>query len=229
MKKIKSELWKNIEPPLPSLNGDKPNAYLWRNIASARKEDEKYKDIAIQGGFNPKWIEYIKDTFSTRNQAKIDLCRLTFAEGEYNLINSLLEIENKSFEEISTTQGEPLVEFHHRIREAVFSEEDAKAYIDISDWIKNQGEKAVNNYAAFLALFVFNGVLYEDFHSPFSQKAEAIKQLRNFKEKVFLPAWRKVVEITGKQPLIIHLPSKPELSWYSGKIKDKIKFSPREY
>lgn len=231
---IKTELWKKIEPPLPVLNGKAPKAYLWRNIASARIEDIEFDLIARSNGFTPHWLEYPDDQYSSWNQTKIDLVRMFLHSGDgksggpklekIKLLNPE-EWENKPFRDIITHEGEPLVEFHHRIRKIVFPSLGSETITDISSWIKSQGTQSKDNYPAFLALFVvLNGVLLEDFDSPFSEKREATIQLNKFKEKVFLPAFRKVIEITGLKPLIVKLPSEQSLSWYPGILKDQINF-----
>lgn len=235
---IKSELWKNNQPPLPAINGGITKAYLWRNIASVRLEDIEFDQIACLSGFTPHWLEYQCDRFSSRNQTKIDLVRMFLHSGDgknggpklekIKLLNPE-EWENKYFQEMITREGEPLVEFHHRIRKSVFPTPKAEMITDISSWIQSQGSQSKDNYPAFLAMFILNGILFEDFDSPFSGKKEAALQLNRFKESVFLPAFRKVIEITGEEPLIVKLPSKESLSWYPAMLKDKIKFCPLGY
>lgn len=238
IKIIKNELWKNNQPPLPALSGGAPKAYLWRNIASARKEDVEFELIARSNGFIPYWLEYPDDKFSSRNQTKIDLVRMFLHSGNGKSGGPKLEKiklldpeewENKPFQDIITREGEPLIEFHHRIRKIVFPSLGSETITDISPWIKSQGSQSKDNYPAFLAIFILNGVLFEDFDSPFSGKKEAAVQLNRFKESVFLPAFRKVAEITGLKPLIVKLPSKQSLSWYPIILKDQIKFCPRGY
>lgn len=238
MEIIENELWKNNQPPLPALNGEVPKAYLWRNIASARYEDIEFYEIARSAGCAPYWLEYTEDKYSSRNPTKTDLLKLRLFHGlgkkggpkiEKITLSNPCEWENRLIKDIITIQGEPLTSFHHRIRKEIFPTETAISIIDISTWLQSQGKKSVENYPAFLSLFIAHGILFEDFEAPFSEQEEAAKQLEKFKKTVFMPAWQKVIEITGKQPIIVRLPSTQHLSHYPGKIRGKINFCPLGY
>lgn len=231
--RIKAELWKGMEPPFP-LADHVPKACLARHVATYRLEDIKFSWLAQWMGLVPYWLEYPDDKFVTVNSTKNDLWRLRLFHGKYGdngkKVSKLEKIailnpeqwENRRIREMITSQGESLVDFHHRIRNEFFPLEIANNVADLSPWLKSLGGKASNYYAAMLSLFVVNGVLFEDFDSPFSDKEEAIKQLEKFKQKIFIPAWQKVVEITGLEPIIVCLPSTNVLSWYPGAIKEKI-------
>ncbi len=79
-------------------------------------------------------------------------------------------------------------------------------FFDASAWFRELGGNAKNYYESFLRLFVKDAILFE--HFVLEDKEE-----REFIEKVFLPAFIKVFEDTGRKPIIIPLVWSDKEKW----------------
>jgi hypothetical protein len=198
------------------LNGDIPKpfkscqrAVMFRNIISPDLEFLNFINMSKETGLNVLGLEYLDDKFCTRNQDKLCLVKLAFFEKRdknqmaiinYKKIVDIKLSDNKKFSDIKTLGGENLIDFHHNLLKKNISEE-IELY-DMSEWIKRNGSKAIEYYKKLLALFICNGVLFENF------LLEGEEDL--FTKEVFLPAFILVSEFFGLKPLI--LPAiKPEL------------------
>ncbi len=87
-----------------------------------------------------------------------------------------------------------LVDFHHELINP--HSEDIHIH-DFSEWIKRYGCTADKFYVYFLAFFLRNGVLFENFQITPEEKDFTIKNV--------LPAFKTLVEIFGLKPLVVKL------------------------
>lgn len=196
-----------------------PFAALARPIASARREDFHFFDVAQRLNLPAVWLEYQEDRFSASNIDKIGLCKTYVFRGwgrnggpkldRCDVVRNLDLCLGKKMKEIVTDKGESLVDFHHRIHAHAFSNGDGH-YLDLSLWLKHWG-KADNYYRPYLTLFICYGILFEEFDDEVSA---------DFRENIFLPAWQNVCRIFGVAPLIVRLPWDQSLGWYPAELQN---------
>jgi len=201
--------------------------FLCRHIATARLEDLQFFKRCMQLGLQPLWLEYLGDAFVTNNPSKVRLVKLRILLGKgkrcgikERLAQVVDPIQTSStMKEMRTWWGEHLYEFHHRILEYMLGHVQI---IDISNWLKSWG-RAYDYYEPYLALAISHGVFFESFESP------GFPDLERFKHKVVLPAYRRLMERWGLEPLIVYHPWPPEeeqiyLKYYPSNI---LKFIPQ--
>jgi len=224
--KVKEFFGSNIFDKL----GEGPHAVLSRSIATANTEMMHYLDLCRSANLSPLILEY-PDKFVAKNPDKYHLCKLFFIrrlEGRNpivvdtsNIINFNKE-EGRSFKEIQTIWGENIVDFHHRILLGEIPHLSDKI-VDFSEWFSKTRTLSRYYYLYYLALFVCNGVLFENFLCDDREEATFIR------EKL-LPSYKAVEKIFGVRPLIYRLlPYRyaTRRRWYSypEALKDYVKSS----
>jgi hypothetical protein len=201
MNKILEYIGGNVPQELPRV----PFLAIARFVATARQEDFKFYEMAKKIKIFPLWLEYTADKFYHENVDKIDLVamKIKICRDEYELITvtEVEELKGKRIKEIKTRFGIPLVEFHHSIREGVLPQN----HIDISMWLKSNGQKAKNYYFQYLKLFLVHGILLENFH---------VQGEDEFRSKVFQPNFLKIKEDIGLAPIVIQQKWKREDGYY---------------
>lgn len=221
VRKNDSELIKKVKNffstcPFPPLQ-ETPRAVLSRSIATPNMEMERFLSLAKTTNLEPLVLEY-PDKFVARNSHKYHLCKLFFFRETLKLnrtIHTLKlvdfnKVEGKNLSEIKTLWGENIVSLHHHFLFLNYPNLHNQV-LNFTSWFKKTRVMANEYYLYYLALFVTNGVLFENF--LFDDKEEEIF----FKEK-FLPSFKKIEEIFGVKPLIAQLlPTDDEKStfWYS--------------
>jgi hypothetical protein len=196
-KKVDEFLGSNI----PNFIKKEPRAIIVRQIATPNIELSCFLELAKCTGLKHLVVEYLDDKFVSVNSYKFSLGKLPFLQKmnkkrdpilKYYRIIDIDNSENKKFREIKTIWGQKLFSFHHRM--LLLSFPDVKL-ADISDWCKFYGGKASEYYDYFLALFICNGILFENFLLN--------KNEENFTKKVVLPAFKKIENKFGLKPLIV--------------------------
>ena len=114
---------------------------------------------------------------------------------------------------------ESIVDFHHGLIKKKLGNIDHKI-LDFSGWLKKHGGTPEKFYTYFLALFLRNGILFENFLTDGEEKMFTL-------EKV-LPSFLFIKKKFGLKPLIVrNLPKESEndIQWfcYSDIIKDHLK------
>lgn len=190
----------------PTLDGKK-NLVLFRHIATPNYEVSRFLvgADALADQADPIILEYTKDKFTNRNDWKFSLGKLAFHKGhsktneiliENKVIIDVNESNFKPIHSIETHWGQNLVEFHHDLFESTYPMfKDAK--FDLSDWLHAVGPTAKDYYTAFLALFVRDGILFENFMVDGKEES--------FTKDVILPAIFAIEKATGVRPLIVPL------------------------
>jgi len=208
---------------VPSPFQEAPKAVLDRNIATPNFEYFHFLKLAESASIAPLVTEYIGDKFVTLNFDKLGLGKMPFYKGrdkkkrilfECKSIIDCTKYQGKPFGEIKTFWGEHLVDFHHRLlptRNGGFS------FFDASAWYKSNGGNAERYYHNYLALFICNGILFENFITNEEEE-------ERFSKSVVYPAFRQVSQHFGLKPLIVPLYSEDkatDIYWrcYSPEIK----------
>lgn len=194
--------WDNC--PFP--NGE--YGFLARSVSTGRIEDWLFAQRAAQVGLTPVWAEYPGDKFTTTSPDKARLAKMLIDLGEgrngghrtevVRVISHPARWEGRTITEVRTDQGEPLVAFHHRLREAVFGT-GVRSPIDLTAWLKSIG-RAEQYYRVYFAMAATRGVLFENFD------ADGLPSLADFNSRVVHPAYEWVKENLGAEPLIVFHP-----------------------
>lgn len=200
---------------LPEVFVNEPRAVLFRNIMTPNFEYIHYLELAKKVNLKHLGLEYVTDSFCTRNVDKVSLGRLPFFKKkdrignnviQYNRIIDMMGCERKPINEIKTLWGESLVDFHHRILSAHSSDIEL---FDISSWHKFNGNSAKYYYPYYLALFICNGILFENFITNEEEE-------ERFSRTVVYPAFEEVVRLFGVKPLIVPLHNRDEVGGIYG-------------
>jgi hypothetical protein len=197
-RKVDEYLKGNIPEPLR----DEPKAISTAHIATPNWAFYRFWEGAKSIGLKPLAFEYTDDLFVTTNYDKASLAKMVFYHGKddhANMITSHRHIidltgknEKKKINTIETTWGENFVDFHHRALHAFYS--GVEIY-DGSPWYHAMGNNAKEYYKYVLALYIRNGVLFENF---MLSKKEGV-----FTKEIFLPAFEFVTKTFGVRPLIV--------------------------
>lgn len=183
---------------------DEPRAVIVRQVASPNMEFFRFLELVKCTDLRPLVNEYVKDKFVSVNSCKLSLGKLSFFEKlnkkkcpilKHKKIINVDDSENKELLNINTIYGDRLVDFHHEMLRASIPEFDLNNLVDISDWCSVNGERANKYYYYFLAWFICNGILFENFLTD--------KNESDFTKKVVLPAFKKIKEEFGLKPLIV--------------------------
>jgi len=192
---------------VPEILKGKKSMVLFRHVATPNYEVSRFLigADALSERAHPVILEYTKDKFTNRNDWKFSLGKLGFHKGHSKTNDIILEnqvvidINDSNFKPlntISTRWGQNLVDFHHELFEVAYPLfKDAK--FDLSDWLHELGPTAKDYYTAFLALFVRDGILFENFMVDGKEEG--------FTKEVILPALFAVEKATGQRPLIVPL------------------------
>lgn len=227
-KKLAREVNKFLKKDIPSGLRKRPKAVLARHIATPNHEQMHFLKKVSVTKLTPAFLEYIDDKFSTNNPAKVHLGKITFLHGKEHNGDSIkshkkiLDLDccdGARLKNITTLSDTSLVDFHHNIfRESV---DDIESHIfEESGWISRNGKNPEKFYMNFLALFLRNGILFENYLDCAGEG--------RFTHDVVLPAIKRIEFLFGMKPLIVRLlPSESEADnywyWYSWNIFDKLK------
>lgn len=184
-----------------------PRGVLARSIITPNLEFDYFIDL-VNNFFRikPLLFEY-KSKFVAKNPEKYYLCKLFFRGflGKKNCINyetfrvvDFNKNEGKNFNDIETVFGLPLVDLHHNLLESRYYGL-SKSIIDITEWFnKTRRSGTPQYYFSFLSLFVYNGVLFENFFIEDEEEAKFIKNC-------LLDSFYSVSDYFGVRPLIFPL------------------------
>ena len=200
---------------LPPFIKNGPKALYFPSIVSPNTWLHHVNETSGQMGLSPICLENLSDKFCSDNHTKFHLGYLRFfhrrdrngvAITTRMPIVDINQAGGRRFKEIRTLWGEYLVSFHHRLTATVFHDIEVH---DMSGWIESwEGPEAW--YDAYLSLCVCHCVLFESFLMYGND--------RDFTERVFMPAFKRITERFGVKPLIV--PLEPvdgpvDLYWYS--------------
>jgi len=226
-KELKKKVEEFLGKSFPDFMGKKPRAVLARHLNTPDNEFFRFLDLSKKVNLAPVCPEYLDDIFIPENKDKHCLGKLYFHSGKgrnggdkINILKIIdfKEAERKKIKEIKTIWGENLADFHHKLLINSFGEK-APEISDASKWIKKIGGNPSKYYLVFLALFIRNGILFENFINT--------KDEKKFINTALRPNFEKLYKLFGLKPLIVPLFSLKEINdvyWncYPEKIKRSI-------
>lgn len=207
-KKLVKYVQKKLQVHVPEVLKLKKTAVFARPIATPNYELHRFICIAdILDGFQPLIWEYTDSKFVPQNESKYFLARMGFYFGlgkkggpkitYLNAIN-INDFSGKKMNEIKMPCGKAFKDFHHEILSHVYEKKNLGNFVfDGSDWYKNHGASAEKYYKKYLALFLQNAILFENFMLDYKEIS--------FTREIFLPALMKIQQETGYKPLIVAL------------------------
>lgn len=204
LREVSSQL---ISGDVPEPFRDRARLALLRYINTPNHETVRFLDITRGYPDTPPLLcEYPQDKFVPSNISKRLLGKLAFVSSEPSGTKSIDRLpvidfaksQNSKIADIKTLWGQPLVAFHHQLFRHALPGIAQEYWYDISPWYHRHGPTARQYYTSLLALFVRDGILFENF--IIQQKEEA-----EFFRAIFLPAFLEVQRVTGVKPLIVAL------------------------
>lgn len=215
---FESKIEKYLPIGTPEILKKKKFAVMFRQLVTPNYESRRFIHlIDALDNFTPMFFEYSEDKYTDNNEWKYYLGKMLFYSGKgknggekisnMNIIDFNTS-RGKKINAVKTIWGQNLVDFHHEFfRETYINKNKEIVLFDASEWFSKSGGSAKEYYKNFLALFVSHGILFENFMID-------VKELE-FTKNIFLPAFIKVLNETGKKPLIVALePTKIESSLF---------------
>ncbi|MFA6523121.1 MAG: hypothetical protein WCS85_02025 [Candidatus Peribacteraceae bacterium] len=198
--KISEYLERDI--PHPFVRGHR--VVLDRQLCSPNFELLHFVRMTRLLDFDPMFLEYLDDKFTSNNPIKHALGKMKFQQEERgNVVGCVKRTiinfnssSGKKINEVQTVWGESLIDFHHKLLNSEFANSKKNLY-DASAWLKKGGGTAKDYYIKNTALFVRNGILFENYSL---QGCEL-----DFVRDIFLPSFVEVWKNTGNKPLIVAL------------------------
>lgn len=196
------------------MNGDIPEpfrkiekcGYQFRQIATPNFEAQWFIKITQGCGLKTVFCEYHEDKFVSKNNFKLSLGQIKIYSGvnikgedvieKINIIDTVKN-DGKRLKDIKTNWSEPLTSFHRSLFDSYGLNKNIVFY-DISDWFNRNGSHACDYYYKMLLFFVVHGILFENFLITGTEN--------EFTKNIFLPAYKKVIKLTGLKPLIVPIP-----------------------
>jgi len=201
-KDLKKKVEKFLKGKIPEAFSNEPRAVSTTHVATPNWALLQFKDEAKEIGLKPLVFEYLEDIFITTNFDKASLARMVFYHGRDNhddmlttsrhIIDLTGKEEKKKIKEIETLWGENFVDFHHKIFKSYCQNIEV---IDGSNYYKEMGKKAKEYYPYILALYIRNGVLFENYLANNHEK--------KFLDEILFPAFKLIYKKFGLKPLIV--------------------------
>lgn len=190
--------------PCPRGLGAEPKIVMAPPLVSPNFELKYFLDICTSVPIQSMFLEFTQDKFVHLNFEKRHLGNMIFykktphARAEVSGAIRIVDFEKeqgKPFTAIETIQGENFVDFHHRLVSQYLPDTPIERY-DFSEWfIASRSFSPEFRYLRYLGLFLCDGILCSNFvtekyHSPFTRA-------------YVIPAFKKLEELFGVQPLIV--------------------------
>ncbi|MCE9628729.1 MAG: hypothetical protein K8Q91_01910 [Candidatus Vogelbacteria bacterium] len=207
---------------------NEPKAVFSRSIFTPNLEFQYFMDLVKTTNLSPLLLEY-DGKFVGKNLEKYHLCKLYFADGigkKYGTNYSTKRIvdfnkyEGYKFGEVKTVWGESLVDFHHKLLKEEYPEIKDCHIFDFYDWFNDTRYLTNHYYFYFLSMFIYQGVLFDNFLIEDNEEAKFIKDH-------LLSSFKEVSDYFGVKPLIyplLPLENEKSINWlsYSPGIKKNI-------
>lgn len=205
-KELERKVAELLHGDIPAPLRDEPKAVVFRNLITPNYELRRF--VSLVNGFGklkPLFFEYAEDKFTSNNELKRTLGKLYFAhsrgkKGGINMdtlnIIDFVASDGQPISSLTTIWNQNFVDFHHEFFETRYKEMP-EAFFDASKWLRSKGSTSAEYYRSFFALFIRNGILFENMMLD-------EKEL-TFAEKIFLPSFLAVYNELGVKPLIVAL------------------------
>jgi hypothetical protein len=199
------------------------HGFFSRPIITPNIETKYFLDVVRIFNIEPLLLEF-PDKFVSRSKEKLFAGKLRSFDRHRPQIKrtkTLIDFqaaEGKPIMGVDTVHGTPLLTYHQDLFAKVYPQYQDRKH-DITDWFRTMRTSYPNYYTGFLALFILNGVLFENF--LLNDPGE-----KDFFEKKVLPSLRDVTKHFGYKPLIFPiLPLKDErdtrwLEYHTQDIED---------
>lgn len=178
-----------------------PKAFFSRSVMSPNLELSYFLNLADDLRLEPMLLEY-PDKFVAKNENKYFLCNMHFGTKATQNRHGIKIVdfgtsEGKRFNELKTLWGDDFITFHHKILFKEKPQVEGKI-LNIYEWFNKSRKTGGDYYAAYLSLFICNGVLFENFLGNDKEETKFVQ------EKI-LPSFKKIYEMFGVKPLIFPL------------------------
>jgi hypothetical protein len=186
---------------VPDIFYKKNCAIMARQLATPNYDSRMFLSIAKEEGLHPVFLEYFDDKFTSNNQYKLSLGQIQTQEGDdkrtFHKINivDFNRYDGKKLKEVETVWGESLVDFHKRLFDIYGL--SGFSFFEETEWYHKENETSFDFYVNFFLLVTCFGVLFENFLIT-TDESEV-----QFTKEVVLPAFQKVLSLTGVKPLIV--------------------------
>lgn len=201
-KDLEKKVTKFLKGNIPDVFLHEPRAVSTTHVATPNWALLEFRKEAQEIGLKPIIFEYLEDTFITTNFDKASLARMVFYHGRDDhgdmmttgrpIIDLTGKEEKKRIIDIKTLWDHNLVDFHHEIFMSYCPGVDVA---DGSSFYKAMGHCAKEYYPYILALYIRNGVLFENYI--------ANKHEQKFLDEVLFPAFEIIEKEFGLKPLIV--------------------------
>ncbi len=208
-KGLEKKILAYLENDLPPAFKSGFRAVMCRNAATLNYEISRFVNIVDALEWDPVIVEYNDDKFTLNNTSKYFLGRMGFHFGfgkkggvktKFRNIIEFTKNDGQKIKEVRTLWGQPLMDFHHELFFERYPHLKKEILFDASEWFRRHGDNAKEYYKKLLALFIQNGILFENFLLEKDQKEEF-----KFTNDYFLPAFIEVSKKIGVKPLIVAL------------------------
>ena len=204
-KELVAKVKKLLNNNIPRIFKDKKCGIMARQIATPNHENRRFISLAKENKLYPVFLEYFDDKFVSNNKYKHSLGQLHIQNNINKKENEYVEkitivdfnkFNGKKLKDIKTLWGESLIDFHKKL----FNLYNLKnlSFFEETNWYEKKGEKPVEFYINFFLLVICFGILFENFLSSKEDDTEG-----KFTKDVILPAFEKVINLTGMRPLIV--------------------------
>ncbi|MEK7530672.1 MAG: hypothetical protein AAB573_02295 [Patescibacteria group bacterium] len=205
-----------------------PRIVLARPLFSPCFEILNYLKLEKKIGMKTLFCGFNDDIFTVLNPSKLSLGQMMFfmeeQDGQKRIVSSrtifpLEKYDGLRISSIITDSGESLVDLHHRLLKPYVSDTNVEIN-DYSDWAKKSfGFDPRFPYLRYLGLFIYNGILFENFLTSKNEK--------NFTERLVVPAFERIVDEFGLKPLVVPLEPvevEDESYWnfYPAEVQDQL-------
>lgn len=221
--KIEELLKGNIPEPLQQIG---KNGVMFRQVATPNFEMRYFIELTKDHGLRTNFFEYHDDKFTSNNPYKHSLGQIRIHHDKRNKNGKTIEekitivdfakYDGKPLNQVLTNNGEYIINIHKELFNLYNYHNNI--YYDVSDWIKENGGHAVDYYTNFILLFIYHGILFENFLFT--------EQEGEFTKTVLLPSFDKALQLAGVKPLIVPIPPmdqdiEEDMHWhsYSSKIQ----------
>ncbi len=197
----------SVLPEFPLLNQVKGKIpfVLFRQIATPNYETHRFLHIVDTYDGIAIFIEYHDDIFAPQNYLKKSWGKITFVTergkkgGLKKYTETIIDFNTMSgskIRDVTTHTGQKLVDYHAQLFTEAISKKVPHIKHDASQWFEKNGNDARNYYENYLAFFVKDAILCENF--VMSDEFEA-----RFVREIVIPAFTRVEQKYGKRPLIV--------------------------
>lgn len=198
------------------LRGPKPVLHLARHVAAPSFETLRFVELARPFNLPIVVSQDPKDKFVSNNSLKRALGKMPVVKGvssdghdivEYFTVVDFSKTLGKSFRNIKTITGEPLVKFQNDLLREIYPKE--MKIVNDSAWIdRHHRGNLLEHYKKFLSLLIVHGVMFESY----------VDEDALFVKDILRPAYKFIKKKFGVKPLICNLVDSDILytrDWYS--------------